>query len=456
MNAARQKTLRARWISFLLAIIMIVACVPSAMFQASARGGMREPIVLTNASVEFRDSSFREISTVDSGAMFYLMISIAGNNVNQGGGGDQSDKYRVYITDENLLLPNFAGNGFVDGASYNGYTLHYDAQTGQRYIEFDIRNGSTQVIRLQARFANGITPDGDSATVQLVQTSTNKKVENTIMADADLNWSASKSENRNQITAQELASGTSVNYTLNATPSNPTKSTGAWWVEELTFSDTITLNGMTFANGAQTTIEAAVKAAIQNAGYSEPGELHVSVSGTKADISFTLQSKNTSKEMDAVSLNVSMPLNSDTVTLGSTDGTITNHLSVGAKPYGTNSTVNIGGNSVDLNVKAPVGAQFSLSKTVDDQKPYYITGDTVTFTISATNYGDAAGDITLTDSVPSGLTLTKIQSENSNASVSGNSITFNNVAPNTTVSATVTCQVTQETSGTLTNMVTDN
>ena len=82
-----------------------------------------------------------------------------------------------------------------------------------------------------------------------------------------------------------------------------------------------------------------------------------------------------------------------------------------------------------------------------------MNGDTVEFEISASNTGDAAGDITLTDNVPDGMTLESITA--ADGTVSGNSVTFQNVAAGATVTANVVCRVTKDQTANLTNEVTD-
>ena len=204
MQTEKTRHLRTRVISVLLAVLMIVTCLPSMLFPVSADNNGRSggPLVLTNASVEFRDSKYNPIDEVNTGDVFYLMSTISGNNVNEG----EVDSYRIEITDKNLLLPNFAGNGFRDGAVYNGYTLHVNSD-GSRYIAFDIDNGQTKQVRLQAKFQNGKTPGGTISTVKIVQDSTGKNASSTITAKAERQWSASKSEDRNALTAAQLAAG---------------------------------------------------------------------------------------------------------------------------------------------------------------------------------------------------------------------------------------------------------
>ena len=451
MQTEKTRHLRTRVISVLLAVLMIVTCLPSMLFPVSADNNGRSggPLVLTNASVEFRDSKYNPIDEVNAGDVFYLMSTISGNNVNEG----EVDSYRIEITDKNLLLPNFAGNGFRDGAVYNGYTLHVNSD-GSRYIAFDIDNGQTKQVRLQAKFQNGKTPGGTISTVKIVQDSTGKNASSTITAKAERQWSASKSEDRNALTAAQLAAGTTVNYTLSASANNASKKSGVEWVQSLKFEDTISLSEMTFTGDAQTAVENAVKSAVATAGYTA-GNLSVTVSGSTAKISFTVDSKNTNAEMSAVNLNVALPLNSNTVKMnGTADGKVTNSLTVSGKPYGDNASYStIGGNSVELKVSAPQGPKFSIGKTVQNGKAYYVNGDTVEFEISASNTGDAAGNITLKDNVPDGMTLESITA--TGGTVSGNSVTFQNVAAGATVTAKVVCKVSKDQTPNLTNEVTD-
>ena len=451
MQTEKTRHLRTRVISVLLAVLMIVTCLPSMLFPVSADNNGRSggPLVLTNASVEFRDSKYNPIDEVNTGDVFYLMSTISGNNVNEG----EVDSYRIEITDKNLLLPNFAGNGFRDGAVYNGYTLHVNSD-GSRYITFDIDNGQTKQVRLQAKFQNGKTPGGTTSTVKIVQDSTGKNASSTITAKAERQWSASKSEDRNALTAAQLAAGTTVNYTLSASANNVSKKNGVEWVQSLKFEDTISLSEMTFIGDAQTAVENAVKSAVAAAGYTV-GNLSVDVSGSTAKISFTVDSKNTNAEMSAVNLNVALPLNSSTVKMnGTADGKVTNSLTVSGKPYGDDASYStIGGNSVELKVSAPQGPKFSIGKTVQNGKAYYVNGDIVEFEISASNTGDAAGDITLTDNVPDGMTLESITA--ADGTVSGNSVTFQNVAAGATVTAKVVCKVSKDQTANLTNEVTD-
>ena len=106
MQAEKTRHMRASVISVLLAVLMIVTCIPSAFFASAAENAKASgPLVLTNSSIEFRDSKYNPIPDpekgkegVESGDLFYLMATISGNNVNEG----EEDTYRIEITDQNI------------------------------------------------------------------------------------------------------------------------------------------------------------------------------------------------------------------------------------------------------------------------------------------------------------------------------------------------------------------
>lgn len=461
MEEIRKVSRVKRVISMLLAILMIIVSVPLSSLTASARGGgfwpgfgggWGGPLVVTNYKVEFKDSRFNNITTAESGELFYLMLSVSGNNVHQIPG--QTNTYRVYITDENLLLPNFAEDGFKDGAVYNGYTLHVvknaDNSVKERYVEFNINNGDTKVIRLSAKFRNGTTPDGESVTVKVVNTETGKSASGTITPESELLWAQNKTEDKTEIQASDIENGVTVNYTLSAAPNNPTTSKGAWWATGLEFTDTISLpTGLTFTTGAQSALQTAIQTAVENAGYKATG-LTVSASGSTATITFKIDSKNiqadtnppvATAEMSAVNIKFPFQLSSTTVDASNftTAGTVVNNLKVNARPSGkADYSYSLGDNTVSLKVPTPEPANFTLRKSVDNSEKYQ-PGKEVTFTISATNTGGKAATLEVTDTVPDGLTVKEITS--GNGSVDGNKITFTNVAPGATVTATVVCTI---------------
>ncbi len=451
-----EKSVKLRFISVLLAMMIVVMNIPQISFDVSAT----ESIVLTNASVKFEDRRFQSLETVESGQAFYLRISISGNNVNQ---NVTSEKYRVYITDNNLLLPNFKGSGLVDGATYSGYTLHVKKDSNgniiERYFEFDIQNGETKRIELQAKFDNGKTADDEECTVKVVQVSTNKSISNSISADASVNWTALKSQNVYELKSEEInGNGVNVNYNLSAKAQNRTKKTGNWWITGLEFKDTITLpDGMTFNDDAASILKESVEKAVLNSGFSTDGEISVSADGNSADISFKVLSKNTSAEMEDVNINLGVNFNSLLVNTENytIEGIVENSLTVNAKPYGSDNYNHIiGGNSVSAPVKIPEPpkpAEFIINKAVVEPKEYYVKDDTVKFEISATNIGETAGDIVLTDVIPEGLEFVGITSET--GEVNEKSVTFKNIEAGQVVKAIVECTVTVDESKVLTNIV---
>lgn len=237
-------------------MLVAVMCMPASLLEAAAFGpgfgfgfgmgfgpgfgfGWGGPNVLTNASVKFKDAATNKvIGEVDSGETFKLVITISGNNVHQFG---PTSKYRIEITDGNLLLTNFKDDGFFNGAKYNGYKLVYDKASGKRYIEFSIRNGSTQTIQLNAKFANGITEDGHTSTVKLVDTFSNASVSGSIKANAKFSWVDDKTATVTEISTDSFGNG-SVDFKLYAAPSYTSSDTGVVWATGLQFTDTITLS----------------------------------------------------------------------------------------------------------------------------------------------------------------------------------------------------------------------
>ena len=178
-------------------------------------------------------------------------------------------------------------------------------------------------------------------------------------------------------------------------------------------------------------------------------------------------------EMPSTTINIPFKLQ-DVVDIGEdfTGGTINNDLTVNGKRYGeTDYTYEIGKNTVSAEVVTPAPpkpADFTISKTVDNKKDYYLNGETVTFKISATNIGEQPGNITLTDTIPEAyqgkLSFVEIKDataidKNNNEitidnNINNNEITFTNVQPGATVSAKVTCTVNVDETKTLTNQVT--
>ena len=337
----KKKSLFRRAVSAFLAMMIAIMCMPASLFEAAAFGfgfgpgfgpgfgfGWGVPNVLTNASVKFKDAATNKvIGDVESGETFKLVITISGNNVHQFG---PTAKYRVEITDGNLLLTNFKDNGFYNGAKYNGYKLVYDAVTGKRYIEFSIRNGSTQTIQLNAKFANGITDDGHTSTVKLVDTLSNASVSGSITANAQFSWTDEKTTTATEISTESFANG-SVDFRLYAAPSYTSADTGVIWATGLQFTDTITLSeGMTFKSAEE------VKAA-----FSIPGVTISDVklkSSNEAAITWTVDSeyiKDGKPYAEMQTFDKTAKLNLSCIELSDSfsTGKLNNKLGVKAKTY---------------------------------------------------------------------------------------------------------------------------
>ncbi|MDE6658037.1 MAG: DUF11 domain-containing protein, partial [Oscillospiraceae bacterium] len=424
MHIQRKLSVRQRAVSFMLAILMILMCIPSTLTSTMATGpmwgGFGRPgggnNVLTNVSVSFYDSKFNAITEAESGGLFYLAVQLAGNNVNQ----NQKDNFRLEITDENLLLPNFAGNGFVDGATYNGFTLHVKAD-GTRYLDYSIANGETKMIRLQAKFANGTTPNGAKETVKLIRTSSGQSVSNTITAKSSLGWSQNKSQDKSFLSGDAFKNGgeVTVNYTLTATPNNANKSKGAWFASGLHFIDTLKI-----PDGLETSFSKAdLQKVLDATGFKcEIGDFDNKTNPITFD--FWVYSKDTSKEMDSVSITVPVtftcadPVGSITAD-ADTEGT--NGLIV--KVTGVNDTKeqDIGNSKVSLSVTPPTvpAPNLKISKIAEPSSLDYdeegwtvnVTDETkkskqVTYTIEVTNTGDAdAENVVLQEVLPEGVSV---------------------------------------------------
>ena len=100
--------------------------------------------VMTNNKIEFRNGSNKAISEVDSGDTFYMHVSLSGSNVYQFGRGTT---YMIELTDDNLILPQFAGNGLKNGAKYAGFTV--SIMGGKRYLTYTVANGQTKEVDLE-------------------------------------------------------------------------------------------------------------------------------------------------------------------------------------------------------------------------------------------------------------------------------------------------------------------
>lgn len=420
-----------------MTLLLIVGCIPAGFsfqsFTAAARAGSSNSMVLTNASVKFRDSSYKEITSVQSGTTFYIFQSLSGNNVNQNG---SSSTYTITIEDDNLLLTNFSENGFVDGATYNGFTIHVTQNADESYtrtLTYSVNNSSTKQLQLAAKFANGTTADGETATVTISSGSSGGSTSSTITATSTaLSWTADKTETASSISNMDLVNGKTLYYTLKATSSGSSGSKGAWWTQYLEFSDTLTISGATFTD--TDAIISQIKTAIENSGYNiVDGTLSVTADNSNTiSIYFKIENETDSAEMDNVSISVPITLSTSTITMGSSDATLTNTVKVTSTPYNTDTPYSESEKSVTATITAPTGAVFTLNKTVENWASYYKAGDAVTYKITAYNTGDSAGSIEITDTLPSGLTLSSIKGYSSSdvetGSVSGSKVTFDSVA----------------------------
>ena len=426
MEEIRKTSCIKRVISMLLAVLMILVSVPISSLTASAWGGPgfggfggwgrpgwgQTPDVMTNVRAEFTDTSYHGTSEQESGELFYLYLSLAGNNVNHWG---HSTTYRIDIP-ENLLLPDFPGQGLRDGAKYSGFTMHVEGNS--RYLTYDIANGQTKAIYLKAKFANGKTPNGEQATVKITASGSGQSKTSTVTAKSKIAWEDSKSAGRDTISLSQLSGNNEIPYTLKAYPNYTSTKKGEWWVGAVEMTDVITLpDGLTFQSGANT-------GNIQDY-LTLPNDVEItsaSASGNTLSVTWVKKSTNTNAEMAPYTVNAALKTNM--IEVGNfTSGKIHNDLTV--RVQGVNSTnpdqwETLPKKSADVAISTPAPAKIDLSKSVaatagDDaasdaqyysSKGYLVCGEYVLFKVNATNSGETAkgGTLTLTDVVPAGLT----------------------------------------------------
>ena len=421
MEEIRKTSCIKRVISMLLAVLMILVSVPISSLTASAWGGPgfggfggwgrpgwgQTPDVMTNVRAEFTDTSYHGTSEQESGELFYLYLSLAGNNVNHWG---RSTTYRIDIP-ENLLLPDFPGQGLRDGAKYSGFTMHVEGNS--RYLTYDIANGQTKAIYLKAKFANGKTPNGEQATVKITASGSGQSKTSTVTAKSKIAWDDSKSAGRDTISLLQLSGNNEIPYTLKAYPNYTSTKTGEWWVGAVEMTDVITLpDGLTFKESA-TDIRDYLTL---------PNDVEIksaSASGNTLSVTWVKKSTNTNAEMAPYTVNAALKTNM--IEVGNfTSGKIHNDLTV--RVQGVNSTnpdqwETLPKKSADVTILTPAPAKIDLSKKVeatagDDAvsaakyKGYLVCGEYVLFKVEATNSGETAkgGTLTLTDVVPAGLT----------------------------------------------------
>ena len=468
MEEIRKTSCIKRVISMLLAVLMILVSVPISSLTASAWGGPgfggfggwgrpgwgQTPDVMTNVRAEFTDTSYHGTSEQESGELFYLYLSLAGNNVNHWG---RSTTYRIDIP-ENLLLPDFPGQGLRDGAKYSGFTMHVEGNS--RYLTYDIANGQTKAIYLKAKFANGKTPNGEQATVKITASGSGQSKTSTVTAKSKIAWDDSKSAGRDTISLSQLSGNNEIPYTLKAYPNYTSTKKGEWWVGAVEMTDVITLpDGLTFQSGANT-------GNIQDY-LTLPDDVKItsaSASGNTLSVTWVKKSTNTDAEMAPYTVNAALKTNM--IEVGNfTSGKIHNDLTV--RVQGVNSTnpdqwETLPKKSADVAISTPAPAKIDLSKSVaatagDDaasdaqyysSKGYLVCGEYVLFKVEAANHGETAkgGTLTLTDVVPAGLTPVSgvtIGGHETDGTINGQNVTWTKegLGVNETFTGYVVCKV---------------
>ena len=465
MEEIRKTSCIKRVISMLLAVLMILVSVPISSLTASAgnnppryggdwgRPGEGDtPDVMTNVRAEFTDTSYHGTSEQESGELFYLYLSLAGNNVIQ---LDRKTTYRIEIP-EHLLLLDFPGQGLRDGAKYSGFTMHVEGNS--RYLTYDIANGQTKAIYLKAKFANGKTPNGEQATVKITASGSGQSKTSTVTAKSKIAWDDSKSAGRDTISLSQLSGNNEIPYTLKAYPNYTSTKTGEWWVGAVEMTDVITLpDGLTFKDSASDIREYLTL----------PNDVEIksaSASGNTLSVTWVKTSTNTDAEMAPYTVNAALKTNM--IEVGNfTSGKIHNDLTV--RVQGVNSTnpdqwETLPKKSADVAISTPAPAKIDLSKSVEatagddaasvaqyySSKGYLVCGEYVLFKVEATNSGETAksGTLTLTDVVPAGLTPVSgvtVGGHETNGTINGQTVTWTTegLGVNETFTRYVVCKV---------------
>ncbi len=466
MEEIRKTSCIKRVISMLLAVLMILVSVPISSLTASAGNNLpryggdwgrpgegQTPDVIKNVRAEFTDTSCHQTTEQESGELFYLFLSLSGNNVNQ---LDRKTTYRIEIP-EHLLLLDFPGQGMRDGAKYSGFTMHVEGNS--RYLTYDIGNGETKGGSfLKVKFANGKTPNGEQATVKITASGSGQSKTSTVTAKSKIAWEDSKSVSQNTISLSQLSDNNEIPYTLKAYPNYTSTKKGEWWVGAVEMTDVITLpDGLTFQSGAN--------ASNIRDYLTLPDDVKItsaSASGNTLSVTWVKKSTNTNAEMAPYTVNAALKTNM--IEVGNfTSGKIHNDLNV--RVQGVNSTdqwETLPKKSADVAISTPAPAKIDLSKSVaatagDDaasdaqyysSKGYLVCGEYVLFKVEATNSGETAkgGTLTLTDVVPAGLTPVSgvtVGGHETDGTINGQTVTWTKegLGVNETFTGYVVCKV---------------
>ncbi|MBE6847327.1 MAG: DUF11 domain-containing protein, partial [Ruminococcus sp.] len=471
----RTRSLMQRLLATFVALILCVAFLPAELLSITAKAFwgwgwddfMRpslSPDVMTNVKVEFQDSAYKPVDTMETGQSFYMFLSLSGNNVYQIW-GSTGTTYTIAINDNNLLFPNFAGSGLVNGAKYNGFTMNVikDANGNivSRYLTYTVANGQTKAVWLQAKFANGTTADDEKATVTVSTMASFTQKTDTITADAQIAWDDSKSASTNMV-----AVGNDVTYTLKAYPNYATDKKGEWWVTGVQMTDTITLPADLHFNGTITKENLSNYVALSSNATVDS----VTMNGTNS-VTIVWHKDSDNKNAEMAPYTVTATLHTSQLTGTYTSGQIENDLNVSVQGYGeTGYPHSLNQKEADVNIAAPTPPNVVISKynagsagisgSGSPQYNGFLTcGEYVLFQVSATNNGGTATDetITLTDVVPDGLTVVEgvsINGHSTDGVVSGNTVTWTKtgLTPGELFYGYVVCKVDDDISTNMTNL----
>ncbi len=227
--------------------------------------------------------------------------------------------------------------------------------------------------------------------------------------------------------AATIIPGQALTYTITVTNAGPSDATGVRLVDNI--PDGITITSVT-SDTAGTTI--TIPPSAQDSTAANNDDLSVDI-GNLA-------------EGDSVVLTVVATV------LASTRGTLTNTAVVSTTTAGLIET-NTTNNTASVNTTLTPQVDVAVNKT-DTSGGTVVAGNTITYTIGVTNNGPStATGVTLTDTLPAGLTFTNATSTQGTVSQAGGVITgtLGEIASGATVTITVNATVNADASGTLTN-----
>ena len=428
------------------------------------------------------------IDGVNVGELARMQISLGvASNIDT-----DSTSIRIDLSNDNFYFTSFTPNGDEDGATYSVVVedstqgtktltavLHIDAD-GTRYITIDdLLQGSTVYLSLDGYFKDTVTPNEKlsvSVGGQEYATISVKNVENKITIDNSKTVSIDKIT-YHQGNTQDLSSNFPITYGISANVNIPDAWADTETLQNLTIDDTLSFpDSMYIENSGSVDLSNFIGLGANSVLTISDFSPVLSSDETKI-VGIKLNRVLTSTDIDKYLANgeeISLKYNDNLVIGG--DGTISNTLSTSYES--TNFTGRANPVTKTTTIDETTGAKFEkTTKKLADWgmnsntgmggagwfTGYLIEGDEIIYKISTTNTGDEAGNVKLTDIIPTGTVLVEAKSDdttdiNSSATVTidgeeKNAViwNFSNVSAGQTVNATIKVKITDNADFTLIN-----